>query len=101
MQRIYEALAELAMVNRELDKAFQHQQEVAAGRSPEPRALTADHKRLLRFKSFSYPFLCESVADQQPEEVEVDVDFVMSGDKMGWTNFLMAQETSIDADEIL
>lgn len=120
VKRIAEALLELNFVNIEIDKAMgliEKSEDKLIKDDLPPSAthkvtpLTPEHKRLLRFKSYSYPFLCDPEGDSEDflreneakdeleDQEEEDLFFEKVG-ILGWAEFLKAQETSID-DEVL
>ena len=83
---------------------------------PEPQPLTEEHRRLLRFKSYSYPFLTENSwrtgsayeDDEEDEEVqevqevqEEDLGFEVISES-DWTRLLIsAKETSFVEDGMM
>ncbi len=127
--QIARSLMQLDLVNRRLDQLLLRKKEVEASSSdvpssPAPPSLTEDHRRLLRFKSFSYPFLCEDAWYRAGDEylaaaaagahdygpyvnggglewegsVEGEDDDGgedAAGAKLAWTDFLKLQETSL------
>lgn len=134
IQTIAKSLLELQLVNGELDRSFVRlatlKQRQAAPPAPEDNSLpplTPEHRRFLRFKSYSYPFLTEeswnstglfrdtgeeeNVVKVNGEKAWLDIEDDNNnanemlikglGTKLGWTDFLSAQETNIGPDEIL
>ncbi|TRY73389.1 hypothetical protein TCAL_15712, partial [Tigriopus californicus] len=137
VQFISMATLDLHKVNLRLENAFRsvHSQLEAfrrnEGTRPNdnrgPKPLTAEHKRFLRFKSYSFPFLTEdswtntlvslegsedscTITSSNPSKKSTvtsatssksgsssDFDFDET-DAFMWTNFLSAQETSIGDD---
>ncbi len=126
MQTISAALSELTRINSEIDALSLHTPlptcPLASGNghvspapaedTPEPaepvlRPLTEDHRRLLRLKSFSFPFLCDDAwykvgSDQLScslDNGEVSDSDGSDGDFLAWNTFWAAQETSIGAED--
>lgn len=127
VEGIAAAVVELDRVNLRLDALAAEAAAATAAAEPErppsPQPLTPEHRRLLRFKSYSYPFLSEdswysagaaagdefggggggaNYLEWQDSEDEGDAggggnltEFEMVGAKLAWTDFLKLQETCI------